>query len=155
MKFQVGDKIRCLEPIMSLQKNGIYTVKKVYYNYIDLEEISYDDLGISFGNFRFELVETRSQFQKGDKVRIKGMQDIWIVDFVYTLGDGVTLKLDDVPLDISSSKLELVEKAIQLEDRDLWVTVYKTGFVDLLQSNFDHKDDVLSTTKVTLKVPKK
>lgn len=66
-KFNVGDKIRCINPIDNLKKDEIYIVEKYstcFENEIYLEEFQ----GPSYFESRFEKVKTDSTFKVGDVV---------------------------------------------------------------------------------------
>lgn len=157
-KFKPGDKVKRIGPTT----DEVVHMNNYIIDSCEEEQLFLEDCKLSYDQNKFELVEEKYQFQKGDKVRIKGMQDIWTVDFLYTLGDGVTLRVGEIGLDVSSSKLELVEKAIQFEDKDFWVNIYTNGNSSYLYSNKEQAEsaalfyeNVISTQKIILKVPKK
>lgn len=176
MKFKAGDKVECINDTDSDKfykpiYGKIYTVEKMRDNglEVELKEIP----GPRFCS-RFELISSpeAQSFSVGDKVRLKGGQDVFEIVSTAGLGErypNVMVKIAETRFDVRVLNLEIVEKAIQYENKDFWVNVYTnssasnsiTFIYSILYETeaeaFEKKINFkyINTQKITLKIPVK
>lgn len=132
-KFKVGDKVKRLAPYQYFIAAGgvvgkIYTVTAASDFSISLDEIKSNMNNFEANNF--ELVEQKTVFQAGDKVRIKGGQDIWIIKESPLVDSGIVkISFGLTTIYFKISLLELVERPKKLVKKtfEAWLHIYPLG----------------------------